>query len=227
MNFRSLPTHLHRGDSRMPIQTSQGPISLAATARSETSNGKRFTVVSAQRTLIPNRAGTFEIAPITAMIELVTQWKRRRSAFDDFGFGGSLFDEALGNNRRAAKVELFRAEGEPLTFQVKPFPIDNRPDSFSGAVGKGFSLDVAADRTVVRVGDPIRLTMNLRGDGNIEGAALPSLSADGGLDPEKFRLPEGDVAGAFDSGQNETVRCLRSRSRRISQRDSRDRLFLV
>ncbi len=192
-----------RGKSRIPIQTSQGMISLPATARVELSNGKQFTVVTGERTLIPNRPGEFEIAPITATIELVTEWeRRRRSAFDDFGFGSSLFDEAFGSGRRAAKVELFRAEDEPFSFQVKPFPSENRPQSFSGAVGKGFSLEVAADRTVVRVGDPIRLTLKLRGDGNIEGAALPSLSADGGLDPERFRLPEGDVAGAFDDKQH-------------------------
>ena len=190
-----------RGGSRMPIQTDQGVLSLQASASEKSSDGKRFTVVSAERTLIPSRPGTYEFAPITATIKLVTQWQRQRSGFDDMGFGSSLLEEAFGSRRRASKVELFRAEGEPLTFRVKPFPTENRPESFSGAVGKGFSLDVSADRTVVRVGDPISLTINLRGDGNIEGAALPRLSADGGLDPNQFRLPEGDVAGAFDADQ--------------------------
>ncbi|QEF98206.1 hypothetical protein Mal15_22550 [Stieleria maiorica] len=192
-----------RGGSRLPIQTDAGTLSLAATATRETDDGKEFTVVTAQRTLIPNRPGTYEIPPMTATIELVTQWGNRQgSQLGGFGFGGSLLEEAFGGRRRPAKVELFRAAGEPLTFEVKPFPREGRPESFSGAVGSGFSLDASADRTVVRVGDPIRLTLHLRGDGNIQGATLPPLSADGGLDPQHFRLPEGDVTGAIEDDQD-------------------------
>ncbi|QDV86462.1 BatD family protein [Planctomycetes bacterium TBK1r] len=202
--FRFAPDRTpERGGSRLPIETEEGTIALAATAERKTVDGTEFTVVSAQRTLIPNRPGTYEIAPITATIQWVTQWdQRRRSPFGDFGIGGSLLEEAFGGRRRPAKVELFRAEGEPLTFEVKPFPSQGRPESFSGAVGNGFSLDVSADRTVVRVGDPIRLTLHLRGDGNIEGATLPPLSADGGLDPGHFRLPEGDVTGVLQDDQD-------------------------
>lgn len=200
-DFRFFPDPpAKRGQSRLPIQTSQGAIALPATVREETSDEKRFTVVAAERTLIPAKPGEFKLAPITATVEVVTKWQRRRSRLDDFGFP-SLFDDAFGDRRRPAKVELFRSSGQPLSLTVKPFPAENRPESFSGGVGKGFSLDVAADRTVVRVGDPIRLAINLRGDGNVEGATLPSLSADDGLDPEKFRLPDGDAAGVFDRGQ--------------------------
>ncbi|MEM1227846.1 MAG: hypothetical protein AAGJ40_19310 [Planctomycetota bacterium] len=190
-----------RGASRLPIRTSQGAIALAATVREEVDDGQRFTVVSAERTLVPSRPGTFEIEPISATIELVTQWQRRRSALDDFGFGGSLFGEAFGSRRRAAQTSRFRAEGEPRTFTVKPFPAQGKPASFSGAVGQGFSLNVSADRTVVRVGDPIRLTVQLGGEGNIEGASLPSLSADGSLNADQFRLPDSEVAGVFDRDQ--------------------------
>lgn len=187
-----------RGDSQIPIQTKDGKVILAAKAQSESVDGKAFTVVSAKRTLIPDRPGQFELAPITATVEVVTQWQRRRGGFG--GFGGSLFEDAFGGGRRAAKTERYRAVGEASTLTIKPFPKASQPESFSGAVGSGFSLDVAADRTVVRVGDPIRLTVDLRGDGNIRNAKLPLLSADGGLSPEQFRLPEGDVAGVVEEG---------------------------
>jgi hypothetical protein len=200
--FRFAPDpQASRGQSRIPIQTDQGLLSLPASAKKETVDGKRYTVVSAERTMIPSRPGAYELAPITATVELVTKWQRRASPFNDLGFGSSLLEEAFGNRRRAAQVKLFRAQGEPISFRVKPFPMRNRPESFSGAVGSGFSLNVAADRTVVSVGDPIRLTIDLRGDGNIEGAVLPSLSADDGLNPQQFRLPQGDVPGVFDSEQ--------------------------
>ena len=189
-----------RGESTLPIQTEEGVVPLSASATRETVDEKEFTVVTAERTLIPNRPGQYSLAPLTATIEMVTEWQQRRRSFG--GFGGSLLEEAFGDGRRPAKIELFRAVGEPFEFEVKPFPTRGRPESFAGAVGKGYSLEVAADRTVVRVGDPIRLTLNLRGDGNLKGATLPPLSADGGLDPSRFRLPEGDVAGAFQDDQD-------------------------
>ena len=83
---------------------------------------------------------------------------------------------------------------------VKPFPLEGRPGSFAGAVGEGFSIEVAADRTVVRVGDPIGLTIALRGKGNLDNASLPPLSAEGGLNPDRFRLPEGDTPGKMADG---------------------------
>ena len=189
-----------RGDSRLPIETKDGRIILAAEAKKEQRDGKDFIVVTATRTMIPDRFGQFELAPITATLEKATKLIRDRSLFDDFGFGGSMLSEMMGDRKRAASTAVGRAVGQKKTLVVKPFPVAGRPESFAGAVGDGFSIDVAADRTVVRVGDPIRLDVTLHGRGNLENASLPPLSADGGLDPELFRLPEGDVAGKMSEG---------------------------
>ena len=201
-----------RRQSQIPIQTAEGEVSLSATARTESVDGKEFTVLTAERTMVPDRPGKFEVPPIVATIKYVTQWQRQRSG----GFG-SIFDDMLGSRRRAAKFELFRAEGQPISFEVSSFPKANKPESFTGTVGKGFTLDVAADRTVVRTGDPIRLTVRLRGDGNIKDAILPALSADGGLDPEKFRLPDNDIAGEFKDGAKEFVVSVRVQDESVNE----------
>ena len=70
-----------------------------------------------------------------------------------------------------------------------------QPASFAGAVGRGFTLDVSADRTVVRVGDPITLTLTLRGAGSLQSAGLPPLTAGAGLLPGQFRARGGDLGG--------------------------------
>jgi hypothetical protein len=192
-----------RRTSRLPIDTKDGQLQLVAEAREEEYEGRLFTVVSATRTLIPDRVGEFPLDPITATLRKATAWARERSVFDDFddfGFGDSLFRDMIGERRRPTRTALIRAVGEPQTLAVKPFPIDGRPESFAGAVGDGFSIDVAADRTVVRVGDPIALNITLRGQGNIENASLPPLSADGGMNPDLFRLPQGDVTGTISEG---------------------------
>jgi hypothetical protein len=187
----------------LPIDTKDGRVSLAATARDETDEGRQFVVVSATRTLIPDRVGEFSLTPATATLRRATEWARSRSPFDDFDdmFGGSLLRDMIGERRRRpSRTALVRAVGEAKTITVEPFPLAGRPASFAGAVGQGFSIDVTADRTVVRVGDPIALNVTLRGDGNIENVSLPSLSADGGLNPNLFRLPEGDVPGTITDG---------------------------
>ena len=212
--FRFAPDkQLQRGDSSMPIQTAQGELDLAATVRREEDGERTFTVLSAERTMVPDRPGRFKINPIVSTVELVTEWERRQSnsIFDDSFFGGS-------GSLRPAKVEMFKATGDPINFEVKPFPAANKPASFTGTVGKGFSLDVAADRTVVRVGDPIRLTIRLRGDGNVQGASLPPLSSDGGLNPSKFRLPESDIAGAIQKdGSKEFTVSIRVKDESINE----------
>jgi hypothetical protein len=189
-----------RRSAQLPIDTKSGRLALAASVRQEQDGDQRFVVLSAKRTMIPDRPGEYVLGPIRATVRRATEWARPRSPFDDFddrGFGGSLLRGFLEERRRPARTELGRAEGEPLRISVKPFPQEGRPASFAGAVGSGFSMDVAADRTVVRVGDPISLRIALRGDGNLENIGLPDLTADNGMDPQRFRLPEGEPPGAF------------------------------
>lgn len=200
--FRFAPDPEPRqGDSRLPILTKDGRIGLAASVKQEERDGRPFIVVTATRTMIPDRVGEYKLEPITAMLEKATSWTRDRSGFD--GFGSSLLSEMMGGGRRPASTAIGQAVGKPRTLVVKPFPLSGKPESFAGAVGDGFSIDVAADRTVVRVGDPIRLDITLRGRGNLENASLPPLSADGGLNPDHFRLPEGDVPGTMTDGAKE------------------------
>ncbi|MDM4013991.1 hypothetical protein [Roseiconus lacunae] len=197
--FRFVPDEQgDRRSAKMPIRTSQGTVALKATTSSETIDDESFTVLSAKRTFIPDRSGEYDFDPINATVQLVTRWQQQSLDMGDFGFGRSLLEEAFGGRSRPAEVQLFRVTGDPIHFEVKPFPDRGRPESFAGAVGSGFAIDVAADRTVLHAGDPIRLSINLRGDGNLENATLPSLFADGGLDRERFQVPDGDVTGIYD-----------------------------
>lgn len=206
-----------RNSSMLPIETKDGQIVVQAEVRRKTDDGQAFTVVTAERTLIPDRAGVFDLEPISVTVRRVTRWTRERDPLGDFEFGGSMLRELMGDARKPAKTELLRAVGEPLKLEVKPFPATGRPDSFAGAVGDGFSLDVAADRTVVRVGDPITLHVKLRGAGNIENASLPLLAADGGMDPGQFRLPEGEIAGELRDGAKEFTITVRVQDESVSE----------
>jgi len=166
------------GAQSLEIETASGQLRLAALVDERRHGGRRYLVVTAQRQMLPLRAGDHVLAPATVIAEEVTRWTR------DF-FGG----------RRPGDTRRIFSRDEPRRLVVKPTPSEGRPDSFAGAVGQGFSLDVSADRSVVQLGDPISLKMTVRGAGNLAIAGPPRLDADGTLRPEHFRLPDRDVAG--------------------------------
>jgi len=133
------------------------------------------------------QAGTLTLPPARVVAALKVGQTR-----DSFGFPQD-------------QTQLFRAEDQARTLEIKPLPQAGRPDSFANAVGTAFAIEVAADRTVVQVGDPIELRVRVRGKGRMEGLLLPDLAKDGGLPPAQFTLaadvpppePEADGARLF------------------------------
>jgi hypothetical protein len=180
------------GDSMLPIQTQKGEVRLKADVRRATRNGRDVLILSASRILVSDQPGEFQFEPITATVRKELNVRSQRDPFDDFF-------EGFFRERRITTIPV-RATGQPLALSVKPLPPEGRPESFAGAVGPGFAIDVSADRTVVRVGDPITLNIVVRGDGNLPDAGLSPLPA-AGMDPQKFRLPDEQIAGVTNDGE--------------------------
>jgi hypothetical protein len=166
------------GEQILNIQTAAGEIVLPATVQRRKSGRRSYLVITAERTLMPLHEGTFDLAPATLNANEVTRWQR-----DLFG------------SRRPAETRRIFAVDKAQRLLVKAPPVRDRPPSFAGAVGRGFSLEVTADRSVVQQGDPITLTLTIRGDGNLVNVALPGFAGEHGFSPAQFRLPDGDVSG--------------------------------
>jgi hypothetical protein len=182
------------GTTDVKIETARGTIELRGRAREVTRGGETFLEVSVQRTAMPLRPGTLEIPETTLDVDEGIRFRRDL-------FGG----------RQATRVRKLRATDPPKHFVVKRIPRRGMPASYAGAVGTGFSLSVAADRTVVQAGDPITLSLELRGDGNLETAGLPTLDTEGLLPAAQFRVPSGQLAGRIEEGTKKfsaTVRVL-------------------
>lgn len=64
-----------------------------------------------------------------------------------------------------------------LAVVVRPLPEERRPEDFSGAVGS-FDFSAAARPGAVAEGEPVTLTMTIRGRGNIESVAPPRVRGD-------------------------------------------------
>jgi hypothetical protein len=171
------------GGTDIEIATDGGVLHLKGQTRETGQGGKKDIVVTLQRVAVPLREGTFEIPPTLLDVQEGVRFRRDL-------FGG----------RRPTHVRKWRSRDAPRRLVVKQIPAAHTPPSFAGAVGSGFSLAVAADRTVVQVGEPISLTLELRGEGNLETAALPPLGAEGLLPASQFRVPEGELTGRLEAG---------------------------
>ncbi|MDB4433156.1 BatD family protein, partial [bacterium] len=196
--FQFLDREESAGNTEVVVATATGSLELRGEAREEREAGVRFLVVSVERTLVPLHAGLYAIPAASLVVDEGTRWRRDL-------FGG----------RRATHVRKWRAVDAEREFEVRPVPAEGRPASFAGAVGSGFALDVAADRTVVRVGDPITLTLTLRGEG-LETAALPPLDAEGLL-PSSFRVPTGELAGVPDGDAKRFIAMVRVLDDQVSE----------
>ena len=152
-------------------------IRLPFERESTTLEGEAYTRFRVRALGTPTRPGLIDPGPARVLARIHVGTGR-----DRFGF-------------RVPRTKLFKAEAEPKKLDVKAIPEEGRPESFSGAVGTGFAIEVQADRTVVRLGDPITLDVTLRGDGRLEGLGLPRLDSDGGLSADLFSFPEESPPG--------------------------------
>ncbi|MCA9506382.1 MAG: BatD family protein [Myxococcales bacterium] len=179
--LRFLDDRSAASDDALEIQTGNGVLRLPASTSERTIGGRRRIVLRAERTMIPLAAEPVESEGPTAVFTL-----------------GRGFRQGFFGRREATSSERYLASGEPVRLEVVEVPREGRPASFAGAVGEGFSLEVTADRSVVQLGEPIELTLRLRGHGDLSTAGLPPLDAEGLFDAERFRLPEESPPGLVD-----------------------------
>ncbi len=129
------------------------------TQRQEQTADGTVQVVDFRTALTPLRTGAITIGPATMRLSVLAQRQGRRTIFQP------------GLTRQPVQLTT-----QPLELEVQPLPDAGRPADFSGAVGL-FALDVRATPTELTQGDPVTLTITLRGDGNLASATPPALSA--------------------------------------------------
>lgn len=134
-----------------------------------THNGAEITAYTAELVIIPRRDGEFTIGPATAACEVLVSERR------------TIWDRDV--TRRAV------VPSNAVTLNAKPLPTEGRPSNFNGLVGR-YLVSSSANRTEVNVGDPIRLTITVRGP--LPGA-VPA--------PDLERQP--DLAGNFRVGSDQ------------------------
>ena len=149
-------------------------------------NGRQYRILSWPMTLTPIQTGpqglSFELS-VSARLPS----KNNRDPFGRSPFGRSMFDDFFGRS------EQFNVYNDTEGINILPLPIEEQPDSFSGAIGD-FSIAVTSDSQQGKVGEPIMLSLELNGSGNfdrINGPKLPESAAWRSYEPEsKFETSD-------------------------------------
>ncbi len=126
----------------------------------ENVDGVQYYVAELKKTILfPQRAGTLEIDPLEMdMVLRLRNNNRSRSIFDQF-FGG-YHDVA------------YTVKSKPVKIEVKALPEKNKPESFTGAVGK-FQLESKINKTKIKANEAITLSYVISGKGNIKLVEAP------------------------------------------------------
>ncbi len=186
--------------SSLIISVAGTPAEYPATEQMRTEGGIEYVVRTTKMTVVPLKPGDYSLQAATVTVDQATRWRR-----DLFG------------SRVPTQARKIRAMDRSRSLRVLDVPSVGRPSGFSGAIGTGFTIDVSADRSVVQVGDPITLTIALRGDGSIESASLPNLIGPHALRPRDFRVVRAPRAGRFADGEKQFEAVIRVMSADVKE----------
>lgn len=150
-------------------------------ARREVVEGEVFEVRTFRTEARALNSGELLLQPQLRTQVIVRRSRRSR----DWPFGPNLLDDFFaGTPFDRAERRVVTLAAAPVTLVVRPLPAEGRPESFSGAVG-ACSWDVDVRPTELTAGEPVTITMTIRGDANLETVQAPALR----LGPE-FRVYE-------------------------------------
>ena len=121
-----------------------------------------YPVLTFDLTLIPREAGTKRVGPLNVVF----------------------------SRRDSMRVTRRQSISNEATLEVLPLPTEGRPSDFAGLVGE-FSIEAQAAPTSVAVGDPIELSVTIRGPEPLTRLDAPDLTQDAGFSELFKTSPDG------------------------------------
>lgn len=125
---------------------------------------RAYTVIPYAVPLTAVKSGLLQLGPFTANCVVVLPAPNQ---------GGDPFFRQFFNQGDQKQVALAT---DGLQIESQPLPEQNRPATFSGAVGQ-FDMAVTAGPTNVAVGDPVTVRVQISGRGALDAVTLPAQAA--------------------------------------------------
>lgn len=178
-SFDVLPSPGPLDPDKEYITLAMGNEQVTVVEGSGTLGGRSYTTYSFKKILVPKKPGRINAPAATVSFQGVPAGRKQ---YDIWG--------------RPVLSKLV-IPSNTLSITIKPLPETGKPVNYSGLIGN-YSISVKAAPVNVRVGDPITLTLTLKGDGYLEDAELPPLHEMPELNAD-FKIPRdiapGEVAG--------------------------------
>jgi len=128
-------------------------------------NGEDYRYVVLRKTILyPQKTGKLEIEPLSLDVTVDVPTNRR-----DF-FGQMLMQQVHKTISAQSK-----------TIDVKPLPLENKPDSFTGAVGE-FNFKTSLSKTELDATESLNLDLEVSGKGNLKLFNLPKVTLPSSLE---------------------------------------------
>ncbi|MBA4146853.1 MAG: protein BatD [Verrucomicrobia bacterium] len=122
-------------------------------------NGMTYNMAIFRFTISPAKTGMLKLGPARCRLAILSEPRR------DF-FGQTVFSKSRPANLVSEEVPI----------RVLPLPEQNKPATFSGAIGR-FNMKMEAGPTELAVGDPITVRVQISGRGALESLKLPEQPA--------------------------------------------------
>jgi BatD DUF11 like domain len=135
-----------------------------------TIHGRQYLISEIKRAYFPTAPGTYTIGE--ARVDIVV---------NDFGRGNP--DDFFSRGMMGGFGQSRSLTTKPIKIVVKPLPEKGRPADFTGAVAGNLSVTMSADKQTAQVGEPINVTVEVNGTGNMRTLSPPKLN---GIDKFKF-----------------------------------------
>ena len=173
-------------------------------------DGKEYLTVQFRKVLLPRRSGKLIIPAATVLCEGLVGYKRQRNdPFADF-FNSDFF----GGSRGVYKKFVVPSNSPAL--EVKALPKQGCPPGFAGHIGN-YRIVTNARPTEVNIGDPITLTISLRGSQYLQQVAPPDLLRQENLIRD-FKIPKEMASGTIQGRTKvftQTIRATHANIREI------------
>jgi hypothetical protein len=146
-------------------------------------NGKAYTVHIIRKTqLIPLQPGTIDLDPVEVentvhFVKGTKQQEQRHSSNPMKDFFDQLNDENVGPEID----ENVTLNTKPVTITIKPLPEENKPASYSGAVGS-FTIQASLANRNISAQDEATLHVVIRGKGNLPVITAPQVPWPAGVE---------------------------------------------
>ncbi len=144
-------------------------------------DGVEYFVTEIAFPLFPIKEGSMKIGKVKFHYDEIIPRERAPggSRLPRGPFGEGAFDDNFFNNFfGSARVERRTAMTQPIKIEVRPLPLEDRPEGFKGGVGS-FRVKAQLSEKEVKVGESATLTVALSGQGNIRDVSDPEFSIDG------------------------------------------------